>query len=127
MIHAWIILPEHLHCLIDLLPNDADFAMSWRLIKMRFSKSIPPKEKCLKVRHKRGGQGIWQQRYLENLIRDEADYCAQMNCMHFNPVKHGLASRVSDWPYSTFNRLVKQDFYTPELAGGTENLLTYDD
>lgn len=40
-----------------------------------------------------------------NLIRNAADYRAHMDYVHYNPVKHGLVSRVRDWPYSTFHRL----------------------
>jgi putative transposase len=50
-----------------------------------------------------------------------------MDYVHFNPVKHGWVPRVSDWPYSTFHRLVEQDVYPPDWAGGNENLLAYDD
>ena len=37
----WVVLPEHLHCVIELLPGDVDFAVRWRLIKMGFTKAIP--------------------------------------------------------------------------------------
>jgi putative transposase len=37
--------------------------------------------------------------------------------VHINPVKHGLVSRVGDWPYSSFRRLVTQGVY-PEDWGG---------
>ena len=50
LIHAWVVLPEHLHCVMELPPDDADFAVRWRLIKMGFSKSIPRKEKRLNIR-----------------------------------------------------------------------------
>ena len=36
--------------------------------------------------------------------------------MYFNPVKHGLAARAVDWPWSSFHRLVKQGVY-PEDWG----------
>ena len=42
-IHAWVVLPDHMHCVIELPQDDSDFATRWRLIKARFSKSIPPK------------------------------------------------------------------------------------
>jgi putative transposase len=127
VIHAWVVLPEHLHCVMELPANDADFATRWRLIKIGFSKSIPPKERRSKVRQKRGGRRIWQRRYWEHLIHDEANYRAHIDYVHFNPVKHGWASRVSDWPYSTFLWLVEQGVYPPDWAGGNENLLSYDD
>jgi len=127
VIHAWVVLPEHLHCVMELPPDDADFTVRWRLIKMGFSKSIPSKERRSEVRKKRGKRGIWQRRYWEHLVRDEADYRAHMDYVHFNPVKHGWVSRVADWPYSTFHHLVEQGVYPPDWAGGDENPLAYDD
>ncbi len=35
-IHGWVVLPEHMHCVIELLPDDADYATRLMLIKMRF-------------------------------------------------------------------------------------------
>jgi putative transposase len=46
-IHVWIVLPEHLHCVIELSPEDADFATLWRLIKVGFSKAMPRGDKLL--------------------------------------------------------------------------------
>lgn len=44
-IHGWVVLPDHLHCVIELPQNDADFATRWRLIKMDFSKALPRTER----------------------------------------------------------------------------------
>ena len=38
--HAWVVRPDHMHCAIELPIGDADFALRWHLIKIRFSKSI---------------------------------------------------------------------------------------
>ena len=35
-IHAWVVLPDHMHCVVELLENDIDFPLRWRLIKMGF-------------------------------------------------------------------------------------------
>jgi len=126
-IHGWVVLPDHLHCVIELPPNDADFATRWRLIKMGFSKALPPTERRSSVRLKRGERGIWQRRFWEHLIRDEADFRAHMDYVHINPVKHGWVKRVSDWPHSTFHRLVEQGIYPPDWAGGGEDGLEYVD
>ncbi len=127
MIHGWVVLPEHLHCVIELPPGDADYSTRWRLIKMEFSKTLPVNERRSKVRLKRGERGIWQRRFWEHLISNEADYRAHMDYVHFNPVKHGLVSRVCDWPYSTFHRLVEQGVYPPDWAGDDEVSLVYGD
>ena len=127
VIHGWVVLPEHLHCIIELPANDADYATRWRLIKMGFSKALPLTEQRSQVRVARGERGIWQRRYWEHLIRDEADFQAHRDYVHINPVKHGLVSRVSRWPYSTFHRLVEKGVYPINWAGGDEDRLEYKD
>ncbi len=119
-IHGWVVLPDHLHCVIELPLNDADFATRWWLIKMTFSKALPRTECLSAVRARRGERGIWQRRYWEHLIRDQADFRAHMDYVHVNPLKHGLVTRVADWPYSTFHRLVANGVYPPDWAGGGE-------
>ena len=126
-IHGWVVLPEHLHCVIELPPGDADYATRWRLIKMEFSKALPRTERLSAVRARRGERGVWQRRYWEHLIRDERDYRAHMDYVHINPVKHGLVKAVADWPYSTFRRLVAEGIYPENWGGGNEGDLGYDD
>jgi putative transposase len=126
-IHGWVVLPDHLHCVIELPEGDSDFVNRWRLIKMGFSKKLPKTERRSTVRIARGERGIWQRRYWEHLIRDEADFRAHMDYVHFNPVKHGLVRRVSDWPYSTFHRLVEEGVYPADWGGGDTGVLPYDD
>ena len=125
MIHGWVVLPDHVHCMFELPSGDADFSTRWRLIKMAFSKSIPRGEKLSAARVRRGERGIWQRRYWEHLIRDERDYRAHMGYIHINPLKHGLVERVADWPYSTFHRLVAEGVYPPDWAGGAEAGVSY--
>ena len=48
--------------------DDADFALRWRLIKTRFSTTIPDKEWRSDVRKKRGERGISQRRYQNALF-----------------------------------------------------------
>ena len=117
LIHAWVVLPEHLHCVIELPTGDAGFASRWRLIKAGFSKGLPVEEWRSAAQVKRGERGIWQRRYWEHLVRDEADFRAHVDYVHINPVKHGLVGRVVDWPYSTFHRLVAQGIYPADWAG----------
>lgn len=122
-----MVLPEHLHCVIELPAGDADFATRWRLIKIAFSKALPKTEVVSEVRAQRGERGIWQRRYWEHLLRDERDFQAHMDYVHINPVKHGLVERVADWPYSTFHRLVAKGVYPSDWAGGDESDLGYRD
>jgi putative transposase len=120
-IHAWVVLPEHLHCVIELPIDDQDFALRWRLIKVYFSKSLPKTERLSTTRSRRGERGIWQRRYWEHLIRDDRDFVAHMDYVHINPLKHGLVSVVRDWPYSTFHGLVEKGVYPANWAGDSED------
>ncbi|MGZ8272028.1 MAG: REP-associated tyrosine transposase [Methylophilus sp.] len=126
-IHAWVILPDHMHCVMELPQEDCNFATRLRLIKINFSKALPKTEHRSQVRIKRGERGIWQRRYWEHLIKDEADYKAHIDYVHINPVKHALVMQVKDWPYSTFHRLVEEGIYPQDWGGGIEGKLSYAD
>jgi putative transposase len=115
-IDAWVVLPDHLHTVWTLPPGDDDFTNRWRLIKQGFSKTLPITERRSSVRMARGERGIWQRRFWEHVIRDENDYNRHVDYIHWNPVKHGLVQRVSDWPYSTFHRYVERGLYHPDWA-----------
>ncbi|MEH6578509.1 MAG: transposase [Amphritea sp.] len=73
IIHGWVVLPDHIHCIFSLPPEDSDFSLRWRLIKGDFSKMLPCSKLQSPSRQKRGERGIWQRRYWEHLIRDEKD------------------------------------------------------
>uniref|UniRef100_UPI000641D72A REP-associated tyrosine transposase n=2 Tax=Rhodopseudomonas TaxID=1073 RepID=UPI000641D72A len=92
-IDAVVVLPDHLHAVWTLPHGDADFSTRWRLIKTRFAKELPKAERLSAVRARRGERGIWQRRFWEHLIRDEADYVRHVEYCMINPVKHGLVSR----------------------------------
>jgi putative transposase len=104
---AVAILPDHLHCLWRLPEGDDDYSSRWREIKKAASRRIVP---SADDRHERP---VWQRRFWEHAIRDEADWRAHMDYIHYNPVKHGLATRPADWPWSSFNRAVAHGWYEP--------------
>ena len=83
-IDAWVVLPDHMHCIWTLPPGDTDYTLRWRLIKAAFSKTLPRIERRSKVRIARGERGIWQRRFWEHTLRDERDYVAHMDYVHFN-------------------------------------------
>ena len=116
-IDAWVVLPEHMHCIWTLPEGDTDYSNRWRLIKKTFSKSIPKTEYRSANRIKRHERGIWQRRFLEHTIHNDADYAAHMDYIHYNPVKHGWVKSVKDWPYSTFHQMVEKGIYPEDWAG----------
>jgi putative transposase len=117
-IDAWVVLPDHMHCLWTLPQGDADFPGRWRAIKIAFSKSLPAAEPRSAVMVRRGERGIWQRRYWEHAIRDDRDFGVHLDYIHFNPVKHGLVRHPADWPHSTFRRCVASGLYPAGWIGG---------
>ena len=110
-IDAWVVLPDHMHCIWTLPPNDDDFPGRWQALKKSFSKAIPATERRSPVRQAKGERGIWQRRFWEHTIRDDIDYARHMDYIHFNPVKHGYADHPADWPFSSFQRCAAKGLY----------------
>ena len=123
-IDAWVLLPEHLHCILTLPENDHDFSVRWNCIKKRFTTLAKHKYhkpewlNASKQKHREGT--IWQRCFWEHQLRDDNDYQRHVDYIHYNPVKHDFVKNVSDWPYSTFHRYVKLGIY-PIDWGGTPN------
>jgi len=117
VVNAIVILPDHLHAIWTLPEGDRDFALRWRLIKTVFSRSLAHGEHRSDSRQSKGERGIWQRRYWEHLVRDDVDFSRHADYIHINPVKHGLVTRVADWPHSSFHRFVRTGVLPMDWAG----------
>ncbi len=115
-INAIVVLPDHLHAVLTLPPDDADYSGRWRLIKTLFSNGVLAARGPL-ARHRNGELALWQRRFWEHTIRSEVDLARHVDYIHFNPVKHGLVSRVRDWPHSSFHLYVRQGLLPEDWAG----------
>ncbi len=102
-IDAWVVLPDHMHCVWALPDGDADFATRWQVIKARFSRAMPPVTRR-RSHEARREHGIWQRRFWEHHIRDDEDWRNHVGYCWHNPVKHGLVDHPRDWPYSSWHR-----------------------
>lgn len=119
-IDAIVVLPDHLHSIWTLPPEDADYALRWNLIKRHTSQAVRHlvASPATESRRKRHEIGLWQRRFWEHQIRDEKDYARHVDYIHWNPVKHGHVDRVADWPYSSFHRHVRQGIIAADWAAG---------
>ena len=86
-IDSWVVLPDHLHCIWTLPEGDDDNSNRWRVIKQTFSKALPMIERRSAVRVARGERGIWQRRFWEHMIVDDADYAVHVDYCPINPLK----------------------------------------
>ena len=85
-IDAMAVLPDHLRAVWTLPPGDSDYPLRWRLLKTSFSRQIPLGERRSASRIVKAERGIWQRRYWERLIRDEAGLRSHIDYIHLNPV-----------------------------------------
>jgi putative transposase len=115
-IDAFVVLPDHLHCVWTLPDGDADYSRRWEQIKNQFSRSLPMIAPSPAINCRPRERGIWQRRFWEHMIRDDDDYAHHVEYTHFNPVKHGYVVHVADWPHSSFHRAVRQGLYPADWA-----------
>ncbi|HET7396665.1 MAG TPA: transposase [Gammaproteobacteria bacterium] len=119
---AMVVMPEHLHVIWRLPEGDADYPMRWGLIKAGFSRRLTATE-CIRASRKvKRERGIWQRRYWEHQIRDEADLARHVDYIHYNPVKHDLVAHPVDWPHSTLHAYIERGLVSYDWGGCVDDV-----
>jgi putative transposase len=111
-----VVLPDHFHTIWKLPAGDSDYSTRMRLLKGRFSRALA-RSGVAHERRDNGEPAVWARRFWEHTIRDELDLQRHVDYVHFSPVKHGLVTRVGDWPYSTFHRFVREGRLAHDWGG----------
>lgn len=131
-IGAIVLLPDHLHIVIDLPNGERDFSGRVSMVKSHFTRgylAVGGHEASVsesKLNHRQ--RGVWQGRFWEHLIRDQEDLNRHLDYIHYNPVKHGLAACPHAWPWSSFSRHVEKNHYASDwLCTCTERRATVPD
>ncbi len=107
---AVVVLPDHLHAIWTLPEGDGDYSGRWRAIKAGFVRALARHGVSLE-RNAKGEALVWQRRFWEHTLRDDADFAAHCDYIHYNPVKHGHVARPADWPLSTVHRFIERGVY----------------
>src|SRR5215475_12363937 len=84
---AICVLPDHLHAVWSLPEGDSNFPLRWSLIKSGFSRGLAGNARPSASKIAKRDKGIWQRRYWEHAIRDDADLARHVDYIHFNPSK----------------------------------------
>jgi putative transposase len=92
-LYAWAVLPNHYHILVK-----ADLNKIKNVIA-RLHNGIATQWNC---EDNCAGRKAWH-RFSDRHIRNDDHYWASVNYIHKNPVKHGYASDLSEWPAGSFN------------------------
>jgi len=121
-LNAIVLLPDHLHAIWSLPPGDMDYPKRWGWLKKEFTKrylELGGQEQSTSTSRKRyRRRGVWQRRYWEHTIADDADFETHFDYVHWNPVKHKYVSCPVDWPYSSFHRWVAKGVYEKDWGCG---------
>lgn len=102
-LYAYVILDDHFHLLLGCA--DCRFSRLMYSLKRRITNQLR-RESCIGLQ-----QLIWQQRFYDHIIRNERDWRAHLDYVHFNPVRHGYTLRAVDYPWSSLGKFVRQGFY----------------
>ena len=102
--HGYVLLHDHLHLLLS--PH--------------LDVGVPDVVGCFKRATQAGlrragitSTQLWQKRYYDHIVRDEADFARHLDYLHFNPVKHGLCTNARTWAWSSLGTWMAHGVYPP--------------
>ena len=96
-IYAYVLMPEHVHLLINEPPG---------ILLAQFLNSL----KQTTSRRLRGDrERFWQERYFDGNIRGEAARSEVIRYIHRNPVKRGLVASPEQYRWSSFRHYATGD------------------
>jgi putative transposase len=129
-VEAWVLLPDHLHCVWRLPVGDDDYSKRWGLIKAGFTKTVRqtgwvfgsgPGFPASRARNREAS--TWQRRFWEHQIRDEEDFRRHCDYIHYNPVKHGLVDDPKKWQCSTIHQFIQKGLYEDNWGDSVESTI----
>ena len=111
-----VTLPDHLHFIWTLPPDDERYSIRVGRLKALFTRLLPtnlqPATILPKSRRERRERGVWQRRFWEHTLRDEDDMQRHLDYIHYNPVKHGYVRCPHLWQSASFHQWVKNGGYS---------------
>jgi putative transposase len=87
---AWVLMPDHFHCLLAL---DAQKSLQQMMNRLKSASAR-------RVNQALGYKGsLWDKGYYDHALRQEEDLLATARYIVANPVRAGLVKRVGDYPF----------------------------
>jgi len=98
-VHAWCVLPNHYHVLIT----------TERIREMRHALGLFHGRSSRKwnLEDSQAGRKVWHNCF-ERPLKSQRHFCATLNYIHHNPVRHGYVERWQDWPFSSAKEYLDQ-------------------
>jgi putative transposase len=89
LVGRYVIMPDHLHLFVHL-PNPDELSSWMKSLKNFLSKAL--RNQGIQAPH-------WQRNYFDHVFRSEASAAEKWDYVRLNPVRGGLVSQESEWPY----------------------------
>ena len=93
---AWVVLPNHYHCLLNAPADDASALSELLRSVHKFTA-----RRWNKADNAQGRQ-VWYQ-YWDVCIESIGSFWARLNYIHYNPVKHRYVTDPGDYPWSSYH------------------------
>jgi REP element-mobilizing transposase RayT len=110
---AWVLMKNHFHLLVQILPSDAWNALTAngngylmdltpdKRISQQFSNLFNAYTKAFNKRYSRTGS-LFEHTFRRKLV-DDTEYLKQLILyIHLNPVKHNFCSHPVEYPWSSY-------------------------
>jgi putative DNA methylase len=89
---SWVVMPNHSHFLLTRFED-------WELEQLMHSHKSYTAHQANKLLNRPGK--FWMEEYFDRYIRNADHFRNAVNYIENNPVKAGLCSKPSDWPFSS--------------------------
>jgi putative transposase len=91
ILHAYVVMPNHVHILLDPLAALRRITAGIKGVSARDANKVLA----------RAGKPFWQDESFDHWIRSDAELEKIRNYIEQNPVKTGLAAKPEDWQWSS--------------------------
>ena len=91
-LQAWVVMPNHVHVLIEPLIDLARIVQAWKSVSSR---------RIISLLGPARPQVVWQREYWDRFIRNEQHRQRALAYIHANPVSAGLVMRGEQWRWSS--------------------------
>lgn len=98
-LHAWVVMPNHVHCLLSPKPG-CELSTIVQRLKGASARAVNAQISQVGT--------LWEPDYYDKLIRDIEAMERIRHYIEWNPVKTGLCQDPKHWPYSSANESIRE-------------------
>src|SRR5262249_24898811 len=105
LLHAWCIMPNHVHWLLTPIKTDQNGKLDSLLIEIIQGVKSFTSHQANKHLNRTGA--FWNREYYDHLIRSSEEFGRLITYTIQYPVKAGLCKSWDDWPWTGLSKVLK--------------------